>query len=488
MIKFLKTFYGKLSLVFLLLLLILGVVQFFITMDATVHYINEVDQKLNRNLARDMAAELKPLLEDELNIERIGERIHYMMVINPKVEIYLLDASGKILAFFAEPGKEVKSDSVDLAPVREFLTGAERIPLLGDDPRRPGRKKPFSVASLNLGSSGAGFLYIVIGSQDYDSILALARDSYIFRVLLRGLNASVAFAGIIGLILFAFLTRRIRYMAAVVQDFEKGNYQKRIEKASDDEIGQLGRAFNRMADTIVANIDTLKHTDDLRRELVANVSHDLRTPLASIQGYLETIMMKESSLDAKERQHYLDIILGDTERLNRMVHELFDLSKFEAQQIQPHPEPFSLAELVQDVVMKFKGQVDKYNIGLNVSLPPHLPFVSADIALIERALSNLIENAINYTPSGGMVNIELQKKDDKISTIVADTGCGIPSEDLPHIFDRFYRSGNAKSRNKSSTGLGLAIAQKIMELHASSITVESQVDVGTTFRFELGIN
>lgn len=486
MIKFLKSFYGKLSLVFLLLLLILGVVQFFITMEATVHYINEVDQKLNHNLARDMAAELKPLLKGKLNIERIGERIHYMMVINPKVEIYLLDASGEILAFFAEPGKEVKSVSVDLAPVREFLTSAKSIPLLGDDPRTPGRKKPFSVAPLNLGSSGDGFLYIVIGSQDYDSILALARDSYIFRVLARGLNASVAFAGIIGLILFAFLTKRIRYMAAVVQDFEKGNYRKRIEKTSDDEIGQLGRAFNRMADTIVANIDTLKKTDDLRRELVANVSHDLRTPLASIQGYLETIMMKESTLDAKDRHHYLDIILGDTERLNKMVHELFDLSKFEAQQIQPQPEPFSLAELAQDVVMKFKAQADKHNIALQTAFQPDLPFVTADIALIERALSNLIENAINYTPSGGTVSIELQQHDGKITTIVADTGCGIPPEDLPHIFDRFYRGSKAKSRNKSSTGLGLAIAQKILQLHASSITVESKEDVGTKFQFELG--
>jgi signal transduction histidine kinase len=240
-----------------------------------------------------------------------------------------------------------------------------------------------------------------------------------------------------------------------------------------------------MADTITANMENLKQTDSLRRELIANVSHDLRSPLASIQGYIETILMKRETLHPEELQSYLETILADATQLNRLVEELFELSKLDAKQIDPYLETFSLTELLQDVSMKYKSRADRLNVRLSAELPKQLYFVNADIGMIERVLSNLIENALKFTPAKGTVRLSIHRDDGQLKVRISDTGKGIPQEDIPHIFDRFYRGDSSRSNAPRSSGLGLAISQKIMELHHSSIQVNSEPEKGSTFEFEL---
>jgi signal transduction histidine kinase len=483
--KFFQSFYGKLSIVFLILLLIMAVAQVLITVQASMRYVSEAEQKVNLRLAKDVAAEFSPYLTDSLDLASIEHQIHYMMVINPKIEIYLLDGNGKILAFFAEPKKKVQREVVDLQPIHAFLSGSAKLPIMGDDPRHPGRRKPFSVANLQIGKDISGYLYIITESERFDSAAAMIRESYIVQTTIKGLIITLVFTAIIGMILFAFLTRRLRAVTDSVKKFEQGKLENRVNVRSNDEVGQLAKSFNQMADTIVLNMEELRRTDDLRRELVAGVSHDLRSPLASIQGYLETILIKEEKLSPEERKNYLEIILGNTQLLSKLVSELFELSKLDAKQIQPKLEQFSIAELTQDVVMKLKPQAEKNNIHLEPVLPKEIPQVYADIALIERAMSNLIENAIVYTPANGTVKVVLSKLDKKVGVTVSDTGRGIPARDLPYIFDRFYRVERSRNRTTGGTGLGLAISKKILELHGSEITVESEVNVGTKFYFDL---
>ena len=171
--------------------------------------------------------------------------------------------------------------------------------------------------------------------------------------------------------------------------------------------------------------------------------------------------------------------------LSKLVSELFELSKLDAKQVQPKPEQFSIAELTQDVVMKLKPQAEKNNVHLEPVFPKEIPLVFADIALMERALSNLIENAIQYTPTNGTVKVVLSNSNQKVRITVSDTGQGIPTQDLPYIFDRFYRVERSRNRTTGGTGLGLSIAKKILELHDSEILVESEVNVGTKFYFDL---
>jgi signal transduction histidine kinase len=229
----------------------------------------------------------------------------------------------------------------------------------------------------------------------------------------------------------------------------------------------------------------LRQTDNLRRELIANVSHDLRSPLASIQGYLETILMKDETLKPDERRHYLKTIFDNSVSLTKLVDELFELSKLDAKQIKPKRERFSIAELVQDVVMKFRPEAEKLDVRLEATLPQDLPMVNADIGMIERALSNLIDNAIRYTPAEGQVHVDLKNNTHSIKVTVADTGCGIPKEELPNVFERFYRVEKSRSRLSGGTGLGLAIAKRILDLHDSTISIDSEINKGTRLVFEL---
>jgi len=491
--KIFHTLYGKISAAFLVLLLILGIVQTLVSVHSSMRFVDESDQKLNLNLARDLAKEFTPFLADSIHYGEIMHTMHYMMVMNPRVEIYMLDDKGKILAFFAEPGKSVKKNHVDLAPIQKFLVSAHDMPIEGDDPRNLGKKKTFSATTLRIGEKIDGYLYVILGGEQYDSASAMIKESYIIRTTAISLTIILVLTGAVGLILFAFLTRRFRKMTAAVKQFQQGNFSERINLRSDDEIGQLANAFNGMADTIVANMDELKRTDDLRRELIANVSHDLRSPLASMQGYLETILIKEDNLKPDERRKYLQVIFDNTQMLSTLVSELFELSKLDAKQIQPKLEPFALAELTQDVVMKFKPQAEKLQVNLQASLSKDLPMVDADIGMIERALSNFIDNALRFTPPGGNVNVDLKNHHGKVRVAISDTGCGIPAEEIPLVFERFYRIEKSRTRNAGpmplagGAGLGLAIAKRIVDLHDGKIRIESTVNVGTSFSFDLKI-
>jgi signal transduction histidine kinase len=234
-------------------------------------------------------------------------------------------------------------------------------------------------------------------------------------------------------------------------------------------------------------MEELRQADRMRRELVANVSHDLRSPIASIQGYLETVSMKDGELASEERERYVKTALKNTKRLNTLVSELFELSKLETKQIEPTIEAFPIAELVQDVVMQYEPRAEEQAVDLQAELPDRHARVEADIGLVERALSNLIDNAIHYTPDGGEVRVRLDNERDEVCVEVSDTGPGIPEDDLPHIFERFYRVDKSRDRDKGGAGLGLAIAKTILELHGRTLEVESTVGEGTSFRFRLPV-
>ncbi len=290
---------------------------------------------------------------------------------------------------------------------------------------------------------------------------------------------------------FNWLTRRLRRLSAAVETFKQGQFQAAMTLGPwrrgprGDEIDELGLTVEQMSQRIVEQIRELRHADATRRELIANISHELRTPLTSLQGYLETLLMKEDQLSEAERRHYLDLAAKHGQRLSQLIAELFELAMLESQGRELHFEAFSLAELVQDVAQKFELETEKHGLTLETEIPSGAPFVSGDIALIERVLENLIENAIKYTPQGGRIRLSLVPGPGHIAARVSDTGVGIPADEIPHIFERFYRVEKSRGVGPGGTGLGLAIARRILELHGSAIAVESKPGDGTSFSFEL---
>jgi len=196
--------------------------------------------------------------------------------------------------------------------------------------------------------------------------------------------------------------------------------------------------------------------------------------------------LKGKSLKEEDRLEYIETALRNSERLNSLVSELFELSKLDARQIEPEIESFSLSELVQDLVLQFKPQAEEKGVELVPVLKDGLYLVNADISLVERAISNLVGNAITHTPAGGKVQVYPDQVGPGVEISVIDNGAGISTEDLPYIFDRFYRADKSRPSSKSGgAGLGLAIAKKIVELHGSKLEVESTLNAGTKFSFFL---
>lgn len=493
-----NTLYGKLAALLFGLFCVIGAVAIFLTIYATQSYFQEVSQKLNRTLAERMVSEKVLMQEGRVNDEVLKEIFHELMVINPSIELYLLDPQGAILTFSAPPGK-VKRQHISLDPLERFLSGTVDFPILGDDPRDLTRKKVFSVFPIEtLGGSIQGYLYIILGGEEFDSVMQMLEESYILRLSLWTVGAILVFTLLAGLLCLKLLTRRLNSLALAMETFRHTELstQPHVSSQSDprpsvvwqgDEIDKLKMMFSQMADLIHQQVQELKETDQLRRELVANVSHDLRTPVTSLQGYLETLVLKEGVLSAQERQRYLEIATAQSKRLGELIAELFELAKLNSQEMKPRIESFSLSELVQDVVQKFRLVVEAKQMILQAKLGEDLPFVSADIGLIERVLENLIENALRYTPQGGRITVILSRMGEKIMTRVTDTGCGIPPEDLPHVFDRYYQVGKTHPKGDRGAGLGLAIAKRILELHESAINVQSAVNQGTTFSFQLAV-
>jgi signal transduction histidine kinase len=479
---FFQSLYWKLSTILLFLLVLVGAAYTYLTLFQTEMYFAETNQKLNAMLADHIVSEIQPFVDGRPNFKAMDGIFYDVMVVNPSVEVYLLDAEGNILTFSAPPDK-VTMRRVSLAPVREFIASKGTRFVLGDNPRNADSPKVFSAAPVINNNHLYGYIYVILGGEEYDSVAQRIVDSHILTLGIRGLVLSLLGAAVIGLVAIAFVTRKLRCITRTVNQFKEGDTTRRVRVTSSDELDQLGAAFNAMADTITRNMEAVRHSDALRRELIANVSHDLRTPLASMQGYIETVLMKNETLSNDERREYLKTILSGAERLTNLVHELFELSKLEANQVEPHPEPFSLPELINDLTMKFLPQAEQRGIQLSASAQQGLPLVNADIGMIERVLQNLIENAIKFTPRGGSVVIESVRTNGSVQTLVCDSGVGIPEEDLPHIFDRFYR---ARARTETpGTGLGLSIARKILELHGGHIAVRSRVNEGTVFMFDL---
>ncbi len=469
-----RTFYARLSAIFLALVLALAAGILALAFRLAGHLFDEVDQLLNRDYAGSIAAELEPLVAGGLASSRVREAIHYMMVLNPRVEIYLLDSEGAVLDWFAPPAAGSPRGRVDLEPVRRFLANGR--PVLGEDPRSD-RRKPFSAAALQLGAR-TGYVYVILGGERYDRFLGSSRDSYYLRAGLATFVLAIAATLLAGFALFFLVTRRLSALTHAVKSFQRGELGRRLPARGGDELGELGRSFNEMAAAIQSSLAE-------RRDMVANISHDLRSPLASIRGNLETLLLKEGELPPGQRRAFLEAALRNVDGFHRLVEELFELARLESVQTRPHPEPFHPAELVQDVVLKLRPRAESAGVKLAAELPAELPPARGELRLIERLLTNLIENAVRFTPAGGTVTVSLGAEEGGTRVSVSDTGSGIAPEDLPHIFERFYRADRSRDRSTGGAGLGLAIARQIAELHGSRLEVESSPGRGSRFHFLL---
>ena len=484
--SFFNSLFWKIGATFLITLFVLSVVYLYISVYTAEMYFQEASQKLNAEIAPHIADENRCFINGEANEEVLKDVFHDVMIINPSIEVYLLNTEGKILTYFA-PNKIIELEYVPLEPIQEFIKVKDESFVMGVDPKNASIMKGFSASEVYEDSIFRGYIYVILGGEEYENAAQFVFGSYMLRLGVRSMSITLIAAAIFSLISLAFITRNIRRIVFVIRRFKEGDLSARVKLKGKGEISEFANSFNEMADTIVRNIDEMKTMDNLRRELVANVSHDLRTPLSTIQGYIETILIKADTLSEEEKKNYLETIFSSTERLKNLVEELFELSKLDARESKPTPEPFSIAELVQDVQQKNLIIAKPKNIDLSLEFPFDLPLVTADIGMMEKVLQNLLDNALKFTPNGGKITISLGSRKDDVLVSIKDDGQGISPDALPHIFERYQKAERTSSVDNEGLGLGLAIVKKILEVHEINIDVKSTKDTGTVFSFKVPI-
>lgn len=315
---------------------------------------------------------------------------------------------------------------------------------------------------------------------DRDRLIELSVDVMI---------ASVAFALLAALCIFQLFTRRLKRLADAVEALATGGFATAMKLPDSDpdgdEIDRLSCHVETMSERIAEQLTEIERGAARRRELLVNVSHDLRTPLASMQGYLELLLLRHGSLAAVDERNYLETAVRHSERLGRLVGDLFELTRLESDETRPQPEHFSFTELGHDVLQKFSDEAGRRSVELKLSCDDGggALGVYADIGMVERLLEILLSNALRHTPAGGRVTLELGRVTQRARLAVRDTGPGIAAQDLHGIFERYEQLDRSSPCTES--GLGLAIARHIVRLHGSDLTVHSAVGSGTRFSFDL---
>jgi len=334
-----------------------------------------------------------------------------------------------------------------------------------------------SPLNLTLGKDILGRVYIISDPAAEIYVAPFLRlSASINRSLLLGGSVAIAIALLLTFVLSRRMTSPIGALAKAAKRLGRGDLSQRVQLGSKGEVAALAQAFNTMA-------ADLEHDEQLRRNLVADVAHELRTPLSNIQGYLEAIrdrVMKPNAATIRSLNEEVAL-------LSRLVNELQDLSLAEAGELKLVYQAEDITKLVKQAVTPLQPQLTAKELSLSLDLPDNLPPVNIDWQQVNQVLHNLLENAVAYTHKGGTINVVAAKQGDWVEVSVSDTGEGIPAEDLPNIFERFYRVDKSRARVTGGSGLGLTIAKRLVEAHGGTIKVQSKLGKGSRFSFTIPV-
>lgn len=272
------------------------------------------------------------------------------------------------------------------------------------------------------------------------------------------------------------LVRPLRQMAAITRRFSQGDFSGRVKVRGGDEVAELANALNGMA-------VSLSSIEDMRRSFVANVSHELKTPMTTISGFIDGIL--DGTVPSEKRAEYLRIVSEETKRLSRLVGSMLNLSRIDSGQLRINPVSFDLTSSACEVLLSFEQRIEQKNLSIEGLDRCEPQMVFADYDLLQQVVYNLLDNAVKFTNEGGTITLLLSRIEDRTVFTIRNTGDGIPSVEMPHIFERFYKSDRSRGLDKNGTGLGLYIVKTIVDLHGGEITVRSVEGEYCEFAFQL---
>ncbi len=436
-----------------------------------------------------------------------GRWLRGLVLYEPDTELYLLGIDGRVLA--STGTAHISPDfRVSLAPVKESIAKTDMPYVMGDDPERMDAgavvvAKPVQRA-VQAGSADAGYLYLVLHTATTPPGRWEALRAAAARPALGLLLSIIAFTTLAAVLIISAVTRPLRQLTRAVSTLSQRGLaeglvvvpQSPLPKAGPDEFGRLTQAFEMLLEVCRRQWDALRRVDRFRREGVSNLSHDLRSPLTATVACLETLDTRWSThggAGGADDRRLLEVALRNTRNAARMVRSLGDLAKLDEPEFQVRREAVDLAELLDDIAVRFAERATQAGIGLR-ALHDDTPGTSAaassaanvDVELVERAVANLVDNALKFCPRGSTVELSSARRGDAIELTVADDGPGVPAAELPHLFDRFYQSrATVAVGSDGGSGLGLAIVRRIAEVHGGDVVAVARAGGGTAIRIRL---
>ena len=419
-----------------------------------------------------------------------------MVLFEPDTQLYLLDLEGFVLASSGN-AKLPPDCKVAIAPVLQAIGQPDAAYVMGDDPERMDANavvavQPVRRATMSKVDPVVGYLYLVLHTGQLPEGRWAALRMAFARPALGLILAIVTITTLAAVLIIVSVTRPLRRLTDAVATLSKrglddgpgGAPQLMLPTATRDEFGQLTGAFVMLIDICRSQWNELRRLDHFRREGVSNLSHDLRSPLTATVACLETLDGRWAADPARgEDRRLVEIALRNTRNAARLVQSLGDLAKLDEPEFKLHAEVVDAGELLDDIAIRFAERAAQQGVGLMAEHDAKAApaFAALDIELFERAVANLVDNALKFCASGARITLAAQVAGDRVQVSVADTGAGIPAADLPHLFDRFYQSRQsvAPATGEGGKGLGLAIVKRIVELHDGAVTVTSDVGAGT---------
>ena len=434
----------------------------------------------------------------ERNAEEFQRWLRGLVLFEPDTELYLLDAQGVVLAKTG-PARLPPGFRVALGPVHESIDRMDTAYVMGDDPERMDAgavvvAKPVRRAAARGTSPSAGYLYLVLHTQQLpEGRWDVLRSSFA-RPVMGLIVAVVAFTTLLALLIISAVTKPLKKLTQALATLSQQGLAEGLTIASSsplpaptkDEFGQLTSAFEMLLDVCRRQWNALRRTDHFRREGVSNLSHDLRSPLTATVACLETLDGRwADALERREDRRLVEIALRNTRNAARMVQSLGDLAKLDEPEFGLRTEVVDAGELLDDIALRFAERAARQGVVLTTThdapVGAPLPHARLDIELFERAVANLVDNALKFCPRGSAIVLAATRRGGQVVVSVSDDGPGIAASDLPHLFDRFYqsRSSVAPATGDGGRGLGLAIVKRIAELHGAEVAVTSALGAGT---------
>lgn len=438
------------------------------------YYSAQNQQQAEWNFAENLAPRISSFLSPEVDFEKLRGVLDSVLEANLEKDIYILNENGGIELQFSRTTSGRTPLHIFPEPIMRFLdqSGRRHAPLYGLDPNT-GKDALFSVTPIALRSQ-PGFLYVILNN----SYSRAVRERHLAQITIITilLSAFIAVFGALLLATFFFrpIRRRISSMMHTVRELGAGNRSARAKVTGKDELGELGAALNHMAEEIDDAVVQLESKDRLRRELIENIWHDIRGPVAALRGLADLLGADRPSSSLAQG------ISANAAHLSRFLDELRELSDLELKEKKVAQEAVDLLDLAEELIASLKHQASEESKHIRLLAADGLPLVRGDAHLLSRLLQNLIENALRYTAPGGEVSVSLREHAQQIELSVSDSGPGISEEILPKVFERKFQASEWSTLH-GTAGLGLSIVKRIAEAHHAQLLVENMDGKGARF-------